>query len=61
MSKCSFETDCKGSGTCCAYCEHEQQCDTKCAMLFMEYSSKDKRQREVRKCDWFESEVGAIN
>jgi hypothetical protein len=53
MSKCSFETECKGNGTCCAFCEHGQKCDSKCQMVYMTYSSKDKRQQQVRKCDWF--------
>lgn len=61
MSKCNFETQCKGNGTCCAFCEHEKSCDTKCQMFYMTYGTQEKRQKSVVRCDWFQSKENSIS
>ena len=60
MSKCNFKTECKGAGTCCAWCEYLYSCDTVCNII--EKGTPDWRMKfKTEKCDWFEGKKFVLN
>lgn len=53
MSKCNFETECKGNGTCCLYCNYRRFCDSLCMLVDMNKPRKE-LEEDTNDCDWFE-------
>ena len=53
MSKCTFETECKGNGICCLHSKYIRFCNLVCQLIDRN-KTREELEIDVKKCDWFE-------